>query len=49
MMLGIVAAMLLAAFLRGWPGRIPPLDRKDLARYRRASEEKCRDWMYPFE
>jgi hypothetical protein len=49
MMLGIVAAMLLGACLRGWHGKRAPLDRKELARHRRASEEKCRDWMYPFE
>jgi hypothetical protein len=49
-MLAIAAAMLLAAFLRGRrQDRIPPLDRKDLEWYRRASEQKCRDWRYPFE
>jgi hypothetical protein len=48
-MLAIAAAMLLAACLRGRQDRIPPLDKKDLARYRRASDEKCRDWLYPFE
>jgi hypothetical protein len=48
-MLAIAAAMLLGAFLKNWQGKIPPLDRKDLARHRRASEEACRDWLYPFE
>jgi hypothetical protein len=48
-MLGIVAAMLLGAFLRGWHGKIQPLDRKDLERHRRASEKACKDWLYPFE
>ena len=49
MMLAIAAAMLLAACLRMWPPKITPMDRKDMDRYRRASEEKCRDWMYPIE
>jgi len=48
-MLSIAVAMLLAACLRGRPARITPLDRKELARHCRDSEEKCRDWMYPFE
>jgi hypothetical protein len=48
-MLAIAAAMLIAACLRGWQGKMTPLDRKDMERHRRISDEKCRDWMYPFE
>jgi hypothetical protein len=48
-MLAIAAARLLAACLRGRQGKIPPMDQKELRRYRRVSDEKCRDWMYPFE
>ncbi len=49
MMLTIAGAMLLAVCWRSFDTRIPPLDRKELDRHRRLSEEKCRDWMYPFE
>jgi len=48
MMLAIAAALLLAAFLRELRTRISPLGRKDMERHRRASEEQCRQWMYPF-
>jgi len=48
-MLAIAAAMLLGALFRMRKGRLAPLDRKELARYRRASEQASREWMYPFE
>jgi hypothetical protein len=49
LILTIAAAALLAACIRGRESRIPSFDQEDLARYRRDSEEKCRDWLYPFE
>jgi hypothetical protein len=49
LMLTIAGAMVLVAFWMERQTKIPPLDRKDLERHRRISEEKCRDWMYPFE
>jgi hypothetical protein len=48
LMLAIALAMLLAAGLKGRQ-KASRVDKKELARYRRASEVKCRDWMYPFE
>jgi hypothetical protein len=48
LMLAIALAMLLAAGLKGRQ-KASRMDKKELARYRRASEVKCRDWMYPFE
>jgi hypothetical protein len=47
-MLAIALVMLLAAGLRSRHS-VSRVDKKDLARHRRASEAKCRDWMYPFE
>ena len=49
LMLTIAVAMVLGVFLRELKCKIPPLDQKDLQRHRRLSDEKCRDWMYPFE
>jgi hypothetical protein len=48
MMLAIAAFLLLAVFLRETRTGISPLGGKDLERHRRASEEQCRQWMYPF-
>jgi hypothetical protein len=48
-MLTIAAAMVLVAIWSQWQSKIPPLDQKDLERHRRVSDEKCKEWMYPFE
>lgn len=47
--LTLAVALVLLAILKQFRTRIPPLDRKDLIRHRMLAEQKCRDWMYPFE
>lgn len=47
--MAIAAAMLLGALWKFRKRKVKPLDRKELARHRRASEEACREWLYPFE
>ena len=47
--LTIALAMGLVAVLKHLHTKIPPLDHKDLVRHRLLAEQKCRDWMYPFE
>jgi len=49
LVLTLAFAMVLVAILKQLKTRIPPLDRKDLVRHRLLAEQKCRDWMYPFE
>jgi hypothetical protein len=49
LMLAIVAAMLLAAGWKSLRAKTSPPDKKEMARHRLTSEQKCRDWTYPFE
>jgi hypothetical protein len=50
LILAVAFAMLLAAGLKvKVRPNISRIDRKELARHRRASDAKRRDWMYPFE
>ncbi|HUI58060.1 MAG TPA: hypothetical protein VLY04_23965 [Bryobacteraceae bacterium] len=44
------AALLVAVYLRvEGDHKIRPLGREDLVRIRRYSDERYRDWYYPFE
>jgi hypothetical protein len=45
----VATAFVLAVCIKGWKRKLPPLDRDDLIRFRRHSEEKYREWTYPFE